>query len=368
MGRLGEEVEVVCEDQRATDWVNSKEKISESEFYQKMGRKSNYITYNYDNMSSLVASLYNERGKTVSETSMVMKGKELSKGEDYLLKGEEKDFIDYYLNISDAMAQKYNTGVKNKSEQNVSFRESKGTTFHLTGMNLQPGLAYAMFLIADAYEIENGKRIWCSYVDEKKGKELRIHWKQTKAWFFRVKGDKEEKIETDSIRDLQPYIALAYPSTDGSRVVDTRGEGTVTAYFNDILHPTIALNRDIRTSLPESKMTWVLSAITQAGDTIRKEQPATYVVNGNCINLEPKTAFTDFPEFTTAKSSAKSAGKDYDFSTELYRLELQYTYSHGYSSGSGIKSKFRQYKDSTFNLVDLMLTTLPHSVTVDGKT
>ncbi|MBR1787604.1 MAG: BspA family leucine-rich repeat surface protein [Bacteroidaceae bacterium] len=350
----------------ATDWVNSGEKMSESEFYTKMGRK--YYSYTYDNMSSLMASLYNERGKTVSETSMVMKGKELSKGEDYLLKGEEKDFIDYYLNISDSWAQKYNIGVKNKSEQDVSFRESKGTTFHLTGMNLQPGHAYAMFLMADAYEIENGKRIWCSYVDDKKGKEHRIHWKQTKAWFFRVKSNEEEKIVTDSLRDLQPYIALAYPSTDGSRVVDTRGEGTVTAYFNDILHPTIALNRDIRTSLPEEKMTWVLSAITQAGDTIRKEQPAKYVVNGNCINLEPKTAFTYFPEFTSAKNSAKSAGKDYDYSTELYHLELKYTYSHGYRSGSGIQRKYKQYKDSTFNLVDLMLTTLPHSVTVKDKT
>ena len=127
------------------------------------------------------------------------------------------------------------------TEVDVSFREEKGTVFHLTNMNLKPGHSYALVLKGDAYEIQNGKRVWVDYYTEED--HVPIHWRQSKLWFFRVKSDSEEIVIGDSLRDLKPYVALAYPSVDGT-TVKTGSEGYTTAYINDILHPTIALNRD----------------------------------------------------------------------------------------------------------------------------
>ena len=157
--------------------------------------------------------------------------------------------IDFAQDIQDFLNRNNISG-----EVNVSFREDKGSTFHLTNMDLKPGHSYMLILSADAYEIENGRRVWCEYYSEKDRKPYDIHWQQNKAWFFRIKGEEEEKIVTDSLRNLEPYVALAYPSYNGTRVRDERGEGETKAYFNDIMHPTIALNRDIRTYLPTSKM------------------------------------------------------------------------------------------------------------------
>ena len=343
---------------KPTEWATAEKKMSESDFYFNFPRRAENAA------ASVVGLLYQDRGKTVSETSIVMKGKDLSKGEDYplsIIDGsgniQYNNAIDYYLNDTydiDVMKSAVN-------ERNVSFRESKGTMFHLTGMNLEPGHSYVLFLMADAYEIDNGKRVWCSYVDEKEKKERRIHWKQTKAWFFRVKSDEENKILTDSIRDLEPYIALAYPSTNGSRVVDTRGEGIIPAYYGDIMHPTIALNRDLQTVLPANKMEWVLTGITAAGDTLAPQtRKAKYIVSGGCINLEPETAFDNVREFISAKNTAANNAKEYDFNSETYHLQLNYTYRK-----SGYAPKDPR-ADSTFQLVDLTLTSLPHHIVIDG--
>ncbi len=317
--------------------------------------------------------LKKSRSATVNEASYIMQGKEITSGvttdRKKRLTSHDSSDIQDFLNRNNI-----------SGEVNVSFREDKGSTFHLTDMDLKPGHSYMLILSADAYEIDNGRRVWCEYYSEKDGENYRIHWQQNKAWFFRIKGDEEDKVVEDSLRLLEPYVALAYPSTNGTRVVDTRGEGTVKAYFSDIMHPTIALNRDIRSSLPTEKMTWVLEGYTADGDTVRQERNATYKVNGNCYNLEPEQAFREFNEFSSARNHNK---KGYDFNSEQYRLRLLYTYFHkkkekemvdDYYNGKYVgrvwADKIVDDKDSTFALVDLYLTPLPHGLmdkTVDGE-
>ena len=313
--------------------------------------------------------LKKSRSATVNEASYIMQGKEITSGvttdRKKRLTSHDSSDIQDFLNRNNI-----------SGEVNVSFREDKGSTFHLTNMDLKAGHSYMLILSADAYEIENGRRVWCSYYSEKDRKPYNIHWQQNKAWFFRIKGEEEEKIVTDSLRNLEPYVALAYPSYNGTRVRDERGEGETKAYFNDIMHPTIALNRDIRTYLPTSKMQWVLEGYTTSGDTLRQTRTATYrtSLGGNCINLEPTTSFTPFAEFTTA-ASGKS---NYDFNQEHYRLRLLYTYNHKAKEIDWEKTTARVgwseyiYKDvakgdSTFALVDISMTTLPHDVSVYGK-
>ena len=310
----------------------------------------------YNSFASFAAAYFNTKEKSVAETSTVMKGKELSKGEDYVL--HETNMTSYINYILD------NNTFKNSEEVPVSFREEKGTTFHLTNMDLKKGHSYALVLSADAYEIDNGKRVWCDYYYDGDNKFHRIKWQQSKIWFFRVKTDAEDKVEGDSINDLTPYVALAYPSVDGTKV-KSGSEGYTTAYYNDILKPTIALKRDLREELPEGdNLKWRLT--TYRADEYSEERPeefvsqqtikAKYRINGSCYNLEPENVFNKITQFSTDASKAKSAGGKYDFNNELYHLQLLHTYYNQ-----------RAKKDSTAAIVDLWLTGAPHDVTIDGK-
>ena len=360
-----------------TEWLASGEDISEDEFLKKMGKTREKNSYK--NMREMVASYFNTREKTICESSKKRKGRDISKGSDgYLHTDNHSSNIDQFMNMDyfnpfgnvGWIGDNLRWGIEEKNEVDVSFREDKGTTFHLTNMDLKPGHSYALILCAEAFEIENGKRVWCYYVNPDTNKDCYIQWRQHKAWFFRVKSDEEEKIITDSLRNLEPYIALAYPSTNGTRVVDTRGEGTITAYYEDIMKPTIALNRDISASLPADKMEWRLTGITAAGDTLDTQtRAAKYITDNGCINLEPASRFSSYYDFTSSKNAAINAGKSYDYNNEIYHLELCYTYRHKYYSKTGtIKDKYAQYKDSTFHLVDLTLTTLPHDVKINNNT
>lgn len=360
-----------------TDWIswNGGEPLTEKKFYERMGKTGNGTWYK--DMNSMVSSLLNTRESTVIETSKEMRGPARnSNAKGYLNNGEPRCYmLDYFLNngFEDYSFAGVNLklGVSDKTEKYCSFRETKGTMFHLTGMNVQPGHSYALFIQSDGYEIQNGNRVWCTYVDN--GKLKYIQWRQAKAWFFRVKSNEEERIITDSLRNLQPYIALAYPSIDGTKVIDDRGVGAIPAYYNDICYPTIALNRDITTNLPASKMKWVLTPIV--ADTLyhkgRQVKNAKYINQHNCINLEPDGGFGTYSGFATARTQTANSGKTYDFSQEKYRLQLQYTYRHATRNGAAkakATGQIYSYRDSTFNLVDLTVQSLPHGVTIKGKT
>ena len=310
--------------------------------------------------ASFAATYFSSKAKATAETSTVMKGRSIDKGEDFVLHETNlTSYIDVILN---------NNKFNNTEEVDVSFREDRGTTFHLTGMDLKPGHSYALVLTGDAYEIENGRRVWCAYVDTtgSKPKSRNIHWKQSKLWFFRVKDAEQNAIVGDSIRNLEQYVALAYPSVDGTRVISS-SEGYTTAYIKDLMHPTIALNRDISTELPKGTLKWKLTAYHES-DTARwhetQERDANYVRKGNCVNLEPTTAFNRFTEFTTSASQTASAGKTYNFGDELYHLQLTHTYT---ATVRDEATKRDVQRDSVVKLVDLWLTAAPHDVNVPGK-
>ena len=349
--------------------------------------------YNND-MAKWAAQNLTDRSLTVGETSVKMMSSDINSGPISLTnkKGNIVGGRSIYLNkngvlnVFDNTVNEYNkTGeswsVAAATEVNCTFREEKGSTFHLSNMDVKPGHSYMLVLSADAYEIRNGRRYWCEYYSEKDKENYNIHWQQQKAWFFRIKSEEEEHIVVDSLRDLEPYVALAYPSTNGTRVRDTRGEGAVKAYFSDIMHPTIALNRDIRSSLPLDKMEWVLTGTTADGTTVQQTRKAVYKQDGNCINLEPEQAFTEFSEFIAARNQDKN---NYNFDNEQYHLQLLYTYFHkkkeralvpNYDKNGKYISMVWGYeivddKDSTFALVDLNLTPLPHHLAekqVDGE-
>lgn len=369
---------------KPTELANGKKKLTPHEFKIELTKKprkagQNHDTYDgytslsvkgkirkelLDNLddkfisfASFAALYFNTKEKSVAETSTVMKGKELSKEEDYVL--HETNMTSYINYILD------HNSFEETEEVPVSYREEKGTTFHLTGMNLEKGHSYALVLSGEAYEIDNGKRVWCDYYYDGDNKYHRIKWQQSKIWFFRVKGDAEDKVYGDSINDLTPYVALAYPSVDGTKV-KSGSEGYTTAYHDDILKPTIALKRDLSDVLPESdNFNWKLTAYR--ANEYSEEHPNKYVsqqtrkakyrTSGSCYNIEPETAFNAVSQFGTDASKAKSAGGNYDYNNELYHLQLLHTYYN-------VKAK----KDSTAAIVDLWLTGAPHDVTIPGKT
>ena len=368
----------------ATNWIknNGGEPLSEAIFLKKMRNGYTYARNltSYSNMKEMVGNMLYNRENTVIENSKEMKGRAKSNAPKAYLNTETRcQMLDYFLNRDYVdyswLASNLKIGVESKTEKYCTFRETKGTLFHLTGMNVEPGHSYALFIQSDGYEIDNGSRVWCQYIEN--GKQKHIQWRQAKAWFFRVKSNDEEKIVTDSLRDLQPYIALAYPSLDGTKVVDDRTAGGTKAYYKDIMWPTIALNRDITANLPAKKMTWVLTPIL--ADTLAHKfaqtRKAVYINKHSCINLETESGFGNYSGFVTDKNNAANAGKTYNFDNEKYRLELRYTYQYKTYELQWVKknsSYSRElvavWKDSTFNLVDLTLISLPHHVSVKGNT
>ena len=330
----------------------------------------------YGTFLQYIASACQKRENTVCETSWAMWGRDHSntrKGNAPLHKSVTGSFDEVIStnNLYDNSSFGY-TALKNtyKKEVDVSFREDKGTFFHLNNIKVEPGNCYVLVLSADAYEIENGERVWAAYVNTDGGKEdpEYIKWRQSKLWFFRVKRKSEDTVIGDSLRHIEPYVALAYPSVDGTKVT-SGSEGYTTAYINDIMHPTIALNRDLSTSLPKDKMKWVLTAYKASeynpeDSTIWREvqtRDVKYVTGNNCVNLEPTTAFNRISKFTAGASK-----ENYDFSDELYHLQLTYTYHHVTWKDATHMQVVSEKPDSTRCLVDLWLTAAPHDVTVKG--
>ena len=367
----------------ATSIVQNKPGLTPEQFYKELGaisqskaeQNAKTAGYYYQNLNAMVSSVFADKGSTVAETNVVMKSKDIYSQEERLLHGSSS----WASHMNEILSSNTVTIDKNVTkavyiepvESNVSFREAKGTTFHLSGMNLQPGHSYALFLEGNAYEIMDGKRVWVDYFDSEGDQEYHyIKWRQDKVWFFRVKSYDEDKVIGDSLRNLEPYVALAYPSVDGTKV-KSGSEGITTAYIGDIMHPTVALNRDLRSSLNESKMKWVLTPY-HADDMetpVAKAQTKNckFVVNGYCYNMEPESAFSRIGVFTNDANSAKSGGRTYDFENEVYHLELQYTYKYEIPPGEPKREgDIGNLRDSTFCLVDLWLTAAPHDVTVSG--
>ncbi len=318
-----------------TQWLGSG-RLTEGQFKAQMQKA---IQSKYDDGSKQesfftgLAKQYFDRQSTSEEASVEMKSKDINAAQKVPW---PTDGMHSFL---------YKKG-KYRLE-NVSIREDKGTSFHITGLNLQPGHSYMLVLTGSAYEIQNGRRQWVDYFDEADGNRYKpINWKQKKMWFFRVKSYDEDKVVGDSLKDLTPYVALAYPSVDGTNV-QSKGIAT-TAYMDDILKPNIALNRNLQAELPESSLKWVLTACNE-NDTVKQERAARYASADNCVNIVADTAFIKVAQF------ARGTG-NYDFKSETYKLQLLHSFKY-------------EGRDSTVALVDLQLNPAPYDVKLsDGKT
>lgn len=380
-GRLG--VRLVDLGKGPTDWVKKNPNMSESEFLELCGRVSNYSGKSgspFTTMLSLVASHYNKKSNTDFEGSRRMSSYSKQNATQREIIGQNNvSSMSWLLSPPTVNGVKLGTSffcdgkntfykaIQDEStiiEKKVNFREDKGQTFHLCDMDVEKGHSYALILSGDAYEIMNGEKSWCHYVDTTSMEPIPMKWKQEKVWFFRVKDDSEDRVNVDELTTLEPYAALAYPSVDGTKVQNRSTEPFV-AYFGDIMQPTIALNRDLSTDLSEDKMTWILTAydasefaIKDSSDCWKVVQTrlADYQKGYNCVNLHPATAFDRIKNFGNAISTAEAQGRYYDYSNELYHLQLAY-----YKDG---KQKTAD-KDVRY-LVDLWMTSAPHGVTVSG--
>ena len=130
----------------------------------------------------------------------------------------------------------------------VTIRETRGSKYHFN-MTLQPDKCYMLMLTANAYEVEDGQRQWCWIVEENDKGKLEgqwTQWQQTKYVYFSTCGNDgvEVKNPRPDAEDLQPYVALAYPSSEGCKLTNTIEDGEE-AYLSDLLEPMIALNTNL---------------------------------------------------------------------------------------------------------------------------
>ena len=198
--------------------------------------------------------------------------------------------------------------VKGVTEIPVSIREDKGTHFTIQ-MNLEAGYDYVLMLTGTCYEINNGQAQWVEQV--KNSTHMYEQWRQSKLIYFHTK--KEEKLDDLPTQGLQPYVALAFPSAENRKLTNSWDEETE-VYLGDVLYPTIALNKDIRSQCFKSgRLEWALrtgyrssSTTTKDGQKVKKyyfndvkEQTRNnkYVVVSNnnflTVNMEPEKGFTD---------------------------------------------------------------------------
>ncbi len=185
----------------------------------------------------------------------------------------------------------------------VTIKESTGRNFHLTLPKLKPGKLYILELNGQAFEVLNGKRVWTkmTVTTKKKGKEKMreeyVRWEQKRLVFFRTKTEAEEQEAIpNNPTDIQPYVALAYPSAPGNKLFQTKAEGEKNrANIVDIKRPTIALNTDIRSKLSSGKLEWVLQgyAYNSTGTRAIKQQTIENEFKdvSGCVNMQPKKDF-----------------------------------------------------------------------------
>ena len=221
--------------------------------------------------------------------------------------------------------------LKDCKKTGVSILEKKGRTFHIKMPKLTPGKLYILELNGQAFEILNGKRVWTSmtteHYDYNKHKYVLekhyVRWEQKKLFFFRTKEEDTEQVP-DQILDLQPYVALAYPSCGQNQLINDYADmNTTVANRHDILMPTIALNTDIRSAFKKGTLEWVLAGTDGAFHCDKKTGNCIAVANGSGkieklandwvetegggVNMQPIEKF-DFGDYATK-----------------FQLRLQYT-------------------------------------------
>lgn len=209
----------------------------------------------------------------------------------------------------------------------AKINESTGRNFHLTLSGLKPGKLYILELNGQAFEVLNGKRVWTNMTvttHKKSGEEEKhdeyVRWEQKRLVFFRTKTEEEEQEAIpENLTDIQPYVALAYPSAPGNKLFQDKEDGaTYKANIVDIQRPTIALNTDISSSFSKGKLEWILQGYstgmkgTKAIATQKIENE--FVRKNGGVNMQPKEAFD-------LSKIQESNTEDND-----YQILLKYTY------------------------------------------
>lgn len=132
------------------------------------------------------------------------------------------------------------------------------TSFRLTNLNrlLNPNRYYCLVVTGSAKEIIKGYEENPKEYNENTKKYEQKEWKQTQFYFFRT-GDANPQV--DDVSDLEPYVALAYPSNngelkkglkddivdkiDGAQVGDA--PDYIEVYLEDAQRPNIALTQQL---------------------------------------------------------------------------------------------------------------------------
>ena len=163
----------------------------------------------------------------------------------------------------------------------VRIVEGRGSKFHFN-MSLQPDKCYLLILTGNGYEVEAGQRQWCEIVEENSKGKLEhkwMEWQQTKFIYFNTLADENIKVKTPrpDAEDLQPYVALAYPSAEGGLLTNTIDDGDV-AYTDDILNPVIALNTNLDGKIYNDKDSWLYWQLEtrKVGETQWNQPSQTY--------------------------------------------------------------------------------------------
>ena len=163
----------------------------------------------------------------------------------------------------------------------VRIVEGRGSKFHFN-MPLQPDRCYLLILTGNGYEVEAGQRQWCEIVEENSKGKLEhkwMEWQQTKFIYFNTIADNAVTVKTPhpDAEDLQPYVALAYPSAEGSLLTNTIDDGDV-AYTDDVLNPVIALNTNLDGKIYNDKDSWLYWQLEtrKVGETQWNQPSQTY--------------------------------------------------------------------------------------------
>jgi len=239
----------------------------------------------YQNLQSYTygMSLLRELGSTF-ETNILMRGSSLTSAK---VKDETRN-KNYNTFIS---RLKQTEGI---TEVPVGVRENQGMKYHLN-LQLKPGRRYLMALTGTAFEVENGQRVWPFIV---KHDSIRDKWNGDyqqwiqRRFFYFCTTDATEVPEV--VEDLQPYVALAYPSAKGSKLFNDP-EDKAQAYLADLRRPTIALNEDIHEQTwKDGKLEWTLSSRQAGSEEFEKSETKlnTWTVYNNSVNMSPLEAFT----------------------------------------------------------------------------
>ena len=257
----------------------------------------------------------------------------------------------------------------------------------IAGSSLKKNKYYAIVVKGTAKEIvkgvEQNPRTFHPEPDWQGSRWTEDPWIQTQSYFFRT-GQGEE---VDDAAPLQDYVAIAYPSvrnnlksnrtasqvkvrtsslspTTGSAARGTTGTSRsstssrgsdiniangfgqnmtvsqkvgamkttektvykydyVNAYPEDVVHPTIALNSDIRGNLYQNgRLVWRLFSTEDTDNetvsTLVCEAENDYLVNGNCINMVP----------STASGWEKQAEDAITKGTKKFRISITYETTH----------------------------------------